>query len=422
MIGKWLRTALRLDDPKGWATVVGTSTITGEPLTRRGVLQLSAAWACMRLKSKIVGTLPMAPYRIVNDAPEIARDHWLYPIVRQKPNPEFTAARYWQSSINALDLDGNAYLEKLRGSGSRIAGLGWLNPALMDCNRNYNTGEIEYRYLDPITRKTRMIRPDNLVHVRQFSGGDIKGMSAVAYGARSLGLARDTITAAGSVYANGTRPGGFFKSPRVLEQNQRDDFKKNFITDREGPENSGWIGLLEGGFDWVEVNMKPEDAQLLESRVFDIEEICRWFDVPPIMIGHAPQGQTMWGTGVEQIQIQFQIATVAPMCIDIEQQLENDLLTPEDRANGVFLRFNIDAMMRSTAADRAAFLGAMVDKGIMARNEARRKENLPRAPGGDVLTVQQQMVPLEGIKERADRQSMLPAAPQPPQQPGAPQQ
>ena len=399
-IGSWLRRTLRLDDPKAWGEVIGWSTATGEPMTKRGALQLSTAWSCVKLRSRVIGTLPMQVFRMKGGAPEIDRTHWLYPILRFKPNAEFTASRYWQAAISSLDLDGNAYFEKLRGSNDeRIAALGWLNPSLMEADRK--NGRIEYWYTDPIKRTRRQIQPDNLVHVRQFSNGDIKGMSAIAYGARSLGLARDTAHAAAATFGNGLRPGGFFDTGgRVLDDPQRADFKKAFITDRRGPENAGWVGLLEGGFKWTEVKINAEDAQMLESRRFDVEEICRWFDVPPIMVGHVSEGQTMWGTGVEELILQWLTTSVAPTCIDLEQQLETDLLSPADRAAGVFIRINIDALMRAKAADRATFLSTMVGAGLMTRNEGRSKENLPPKDGGDVLTVQMQQVPLAGIEKR----------------------
>jgi HK97 family phage portal protein len=400
-LASWIRQRLRLDDPKAWGEVIGYSTISGAPITRRSVLQLSTAWACSKLRSQVIGTLPMGVFRWNNGAPEPARDHWLYPIVHFKPNHEFTASRFWQATISALDLDGNAYLEKMIGSdGKRIVGLSWLAPALMDCERK--NGAIEYAYRDPITRARRLIRPDRLVHMRQFSTGDVKGLSVIAYGAKSLGLARDTVTAAAATFGNGLRPGGFFDTGgRVLDDTQRADFTKAFISDRRGAENAGWVGLLEGGFKWQEVKINPEDAQMLESRRFDIEEICRWFNMPPIMVGHASEGQTMWGTGVEQLILQWLTTGVAPTCIDIEQQLMVDLLTPADIAEGVFIRMNIDALMRATAEVRASFLSTMVGAGLMTRNEARAKENLPPMEGGDVLTVQAQMVPLAGIERRA---------------------
>ena len=140
------------------------------------------------------------------------------------------------------------------------------------------------------------------------------------------------------------------------------------------------------------LSMTPQDAQMLETRSFQIEEICRWFRVPPFMIGHT-QKSTSWGTGLEQQQIGFLTFALEPYLERIEQAIRRSLIAPEERRT-IFAEFKVEKLLRADSAARAAFYATMVTNGIMSRNEARGLENLPFMPGADELTAQAQNVPV----------------------------
>lgn len=391
----WIRRKLNLSDPTGWP-------VNGRSASRRSVnqatgLTLAAAWACVRRKSDTAGTLPLQIFR-PNDkgtADQIQNHALSYPL-RARPNPDFTSPRLWSATVGALDLWGNGYHEKLYGSQNQVVGLDWLYPSHMSVDRR--GGLLIYDYTDPVTRRRREIPRDDIIHYRGFDLGGDKGASAIEYGVSSLGSAMDAEEAAGNYFANGMMSGGWLvKKGKPFTDDQRSEFRNNVIAPVTGSQNAGKWGTLEGDIEPHPFEMNPEESQLLETRRFDVETVCRWFDTPPILIGHSMAGQTMWGTGVGEIVNGWYYIVIQPLLTKIENELQAALLTPADKAAGVFFRFNFDAIMRADPEKRSNYLAMMVDKGLMTRNEARAKLNLPPKPGGDVLTAQSQFVPIETL-------------------------
>ena len=173
-----------------------------------------------------------------------------------------------------------------------------------------------------------------------------------------------------------------------------------FKAEIAGSVERGETPVLEGGTDVGTVGIKPSDAQLLESRSFSVEAICRWFRVPPWMVGHTEKS-TSWGTGIEQQMIGFLTFTLAPWLKRIEQAISKDLLTPAERVR-YYPKFAVEGLLRADSAGRAAFFGVMVDKGIFTRDEVRELEDMP-AMGGNaaVLTVQSAMTTLDALGQDA---------------------
>lgn len=197
---------------------------------------------------------------------------------------------------------------------------------------------------------------------------------------------------ASKMFANGVRPTGILTVDQVLKGEQRDAIKKNIVEPMAGSGNAGGLFLLEAGMKFQPITMTPEDAQFLETRGFNIEEICRWFRVPPFMVGHT-QKSTSWGTGLEQQLIGFLTFALRPYLTRIEQSVRRSLIPAAERGS-LFAEFKVEGLLRADSAARANFYAIMVTNGIMSRNEIRGLENLPRKLGADDLTVQAQNVPL----------------------------
>jgi HK97 family phage portal protein len=183
-------------------------------------------------------------------------------------------------------------------------------------------------------------------------------------------------------------PGG-----KGLTPDQRTEARKTLVEANSGP-NAPWAGILEGGVEWSAVNISPHDAEMIMNRRFNIEEVCRWLGVPPILIGHAAEGQTMWGTGVEQIFLAWLMTGLRPYLVRIEQAANKRLLTPADRAKRLFVEFNIDGLLRGDSKSRAEVLAKEVQNGGRTPNEWRRLNNLPPKDGGDQLFVNSSLVPI----------------------------
>ncbi|MDU4094016.1 MAG: phage portal protein, partial [Pantoea sp.] len=164
-----------------------------------------------------------------------------------------------------------------------------------------------------------------------------------------------------------------------------------------GSRNAGKIMVLEGGLKYQNVTMNPEAAQMLESRAFSIEEICRWFRVPPFMVGHADK-QSSWASSVEGMNLQFLTNTLRPLLVNIEQEIARCLLDGDD---DLFAEFSVEGLLRADSAGRAAYYTTALQNGWMSRNDVRRLENMPPIEGGELYTVQLNLTPLEDLKQNS---------------------
>lgn len=397
----WVVRNLGLSDVDRWARALSGATVREVTVDR--ALQLATVWACIRLISETVATLPLVVYqRGKSNSREVARDHALYALLHDSPNADHTAVEFLEGVVHGICVRGNAYAEKKK-IGDRLVALELLHPDLVRVERK-RTGQLVYRYNDPLGSAgstLREISEDDIFHVRGFgAGGDI-GLSPIAYARRTIGAAVAAEDLAEETLRSGDRPTGFITSPTVLTPQQRQQLNENVFSKYRQAETGG-LFLLEGGFDFKPVTMSPHDAQFMQMRQWHVEEICRWFRVPPFLIGHM-QKSTAWGTGLEQQNIGFLTYALSPYLKRIEQAARRSLIAPLER-DKIFVEFNVDALLRADSAARWSTYGTAVDKGIMTRNEVRAKENLPPMPGGDVLTVQSQNVPI-------DQQAALPPPP-----------
>ncbi|MDF2994667.1 MAG: phage portal protein [Xanthobacteraceae bacterium] len=352
-------------------------------------MRIAAAWACMRLLSETVATLPFMLYRTAADGSRtIAADDPLYALIHDSPSADYTAVEFWEGVVLSLCLGGNSYSKK-EMIGNRLVALTPLSTDLMQVSRNERGARV-YRYSDP--KGFRTYGEDEIFHVRGFGGAGDVGLSPIAFARQSMGTALAADEMAGSMFANGIRPTGFLTVNEVLKPEQRKQLRENIVEPYVGSSNAGGVMVLEAGVTFQPVTMTPEDSQFLETRQFHVEEICRWFRVPPFMVGHT-QNSTSWGSGLEQQLIGFLTFSLRPYLSRIEQAVQRSLIPATLRAT-LKPEFKVEGLLRTDSAARAAFYTVMVQNGIMTRNEVRRLENLPPLPGGDVLTVQSQNVPL----------------------------
>jgi len=201
--------------------------------------------------------------------------------------------------------------------------------------------------------------------------------------------------AANSTFKNGLRPTTYFKYPTVLRKDQRDEARQAIET-LSGAVNAGKPVILEAGMEAGSIGINPNDAQLVESRAFSVEEVCRWFRVPPFMVGHSEKS-TSWGTGIEQQMIGFLTFTLSPWLRRIEQAISKDLLSPAERQR-YYPKFAVEGLLRADSAGRASFYSAMVNNGIYTRDEVRQLEDRePMGGNAAVLTVQTALAPLDTI-------------------------
>nr|WP_153417680.1 phage portal protein [Sinorhizobium medicae] len=393
---------LSLRSPDGWYSD-GQRSDAGEAITDQNVLAISAVWACVNLLAGTIASLPLMVYR-TNSRGErtLARDHPLFRILHDSPNYDQTATDFWEFSSASIELWGNSYAAIERNGGGRVAALTPLRPDSVSVRRLEN-GNLEYRWI--MDGETHVGSDRAILHIRGFGGDPLGGMSTLHFGRHAFGLARAIDRAAAGTFSNGMIAQTALTFERWLTDEQRNLAETKLSEKYIGAKNSGRPIILEGGTKIDVLSIKPEDAQMLESRGFSVEEVCRFFGVPPFMVGHT-QKVTSFGSGLEQQVLGFQKFTLRRRLKRIEQALEKQLLTPAERAAGLTIEFNLEGLLRGDSTARAAFYQSALANGWMTINEVREKENLPRVEGGDVPRMQMQNVP---ITEAGKQQEALPA-------------
>lgn len=371
-----------------WGAYYGSSNFSGKNVTVGSALRLSTVWACVRLLSETIATLPLGFYeRNADGSRTIANDHGLYRILHSQPNADMTSVQFWEVVVASMLLWGNAYVEKVK-TGTRIIALNFLLPDRMKVSR-ISDGRLEYRYRE-INGELRVLQESDMMHIPAFSLDGINGLSPVQMGANVLGGAMSADEASAGVFKNAMKSPGLVTMDAVLKEGQREDIRRHVKTVSE----SGGYMVLEKGASFQQLNMNPDDAELLASRGFNVEELCRWYRVPPFMVGHSEKS-TSWGTGIEQQMIGFLTFSLRPWLTRIEQSIKKNLLTPAEQSR-YFAEFALEGLLRADSATRAAFYSTMTQNGIYTRDDCREKENLPRRGGNaDELTVQSNLMPIE---------------------------
>ena len=382
---------LTLTDPSFWAGVPPVNA-AGQIVTSRTALTLSTVWACTRLISETIGTLPLHLYERTKDGRRLASEHPLATIIQRQPNVDSTASTYWESVVATMLLHGNGFSRKLR-VGNRVVGLKFLSCDRVTI-RKLADGLFQLYYTENNGSQVYVPNED-LFRVTGFSLDGKWGLSAISYGAAVFGSALASGTAANTTFEKGLSPTVAFTMDRVLTSDQRKEFREN-MKEVAGALNAGRSPLLEGGMKAEAIGINPKDAQLLESRAFSVEEICRWFGVDPSLVGHGTAASN-WGTGLEQKMIAFLIFTLRPYLTRIEQAINTSLIDITER-HRYYAEFSIEGLLRADSAGRSAFYREMVNNGIFTRDEVRRLENLPTMGGNaGKLTVQSAMIPIDDI-------------------------
>lgn len=353
---------------------------------------LSATWACTGLIAGTGASLPCDVYRMVGGVQTVARDHSLYYVLHDSPNFDQTALDFFEFMFASIELQGNAYATIERRNDGSVLSLTPIRPDLVNVRRKTN-GMLEYEWTDEGKRYTR--DADGMLHIRGPMGCALGGVSVLAACRGVFSSAMSAEFAARSTFANGMRPSGVLSTdPSItLTKEQRTEFNEYLGENFQGSVNAGRPMLLDRGMKWQQINITPEDAQMLESRKFSGEEICRLFGVPPAMVGYGDKSSN-WGTGKEVDVLGFVKFTLRRRVKRIEQALQKQLLTAADRAQGITIGFNLDALLRGDSVTRAEVHGSALMNGWRTINEVRELENLPPVPGGDVPRMQMQNVPI----------------------------
>ncbi|WP_436875946.1 phage portal protein [Siccibacter turicensis] len=387
----WLGVPIGLTTGTFWQEWMGMSS-SGKVVSADKAIHLSAVWACVRLLSESVSTLPLKVYeRQPDGSRKPATNHPAYQVLCRRPNLEMTPSRFMLMLVASICLRGNAFVEK-KMIGNKLVSLVPLLPQNMVVKR-LDSGSLEYTYTEAGTK--RVIPVKNIMHIRGFGMDGVCGMMPMMAGRDVIGSAMAVEESAAKIFENGLQSSGFLSAEQALDKDQRERLR-GYMQAFTGSRNAGKIMVLEGGLKYQNVTMNPEAAQMLESRAFSIEEICRWFRVPPFMVGHADK-QSSWASSVEGMNLQFLTNTLRPLLVNIEQEISRCLLDDEE----LFAEFSVEGLLRADSAGRSAYYTTALQNGWMSRNDVRRLENMPPIEGGELYTVQLNLTPLEDLKKNS---------------------
>jgi len=366
------------------------STASGKTVNAKTAMEISAAYDCVRKTAQALSNLPLVQYQKGKNGSREKVEDDLSEILTESPNRGQTALEFWEGQVAQICLRGNAYSERLF-IGNRLVGL---RPLFNVTPERASHGGFKYGIYD---RGRKYYLPDDKVfHLRGFGPGDGMGMSTVAYGASSMGAALAADETASSVFSNAMMAAGFLSADQKLDAEQREQLTailNNFV----GSSRAGKTMVLESGLTHSPLQMNPGDAQLLETRRYSVEDVCRWFGVPPIVVGHSAEGQTMWGTGVESILISWLTLGINPLANRIEKRIKRDLMPPAKR-RGRYFEFKREAMLQMDSKAKGDFLLKMRMAGLMTGDEGRDTLNMPRRGGmSDERFIQASMTPLDLI-------------------------
>ena len=400
-VADWIGKTIKLTDGGFLGQFLGGQSSSGKTVTVDNAMHLSAVWACVRIISTSVAGLPLGVYqRDADGGRKDARDFAIYDVIHNSPNEDMTAFQFWQAMVSAMLLRGNAFAEILR-IGGRVVALDFLLPSRVDLDLD-GDGRIEYWY-SPRKGPRRKIERADMLHIPAFSLDGRVGLSAIRYGADVFGSAMSADDAANGTFKNGLLPAVAFKIDRTLKPEQREEFR-DYVKQVSGALNAGRSPVLEQGITPETIGINPVDAQLLESRAYSTEEICRWFGVPPWMVGKTDSGSN-WGTGLEQQMIAFLTFSISSVTNQIQQCINKRLLTPVERRT-YYSEYALEAFLKADSAGRAEWYSKMTQNGVMTRDECRVKENLPRHGGNAaVLTVQTNLAPIDQLGKTTDGQA-----------------
>ena len=375
---------------------MGGST-AGKIVTERSAMQMTAVYSCVRILAEAIAGLPLHLYRYTDSGgKEKATDHPLYLLLHDEPNPEMSSFVFRETLMTHLLLWGNAYAQIIRNGKGEVMALYPLMPNKMSVERDEN-GQLYYTYTrsaeEAKTAETGrvILLPKDVLHIPGLGFDGLVGYSPIAMAKNAIGLAIATEEYGAKFFANGAAPSGVLEHPGTIKDPQR--VREAWQSQFGGSSNSGKIAVLEEGMKYTPISISPEQAQFLETRKFQINEIARIFRVPPHMVGDLEKSSF---SNIEQQSLEFVKYTLDPWVVRWEQSIARSLLS-ENEKKQYFVKFNLEGLLRGDYASRMNGYTAR-QNGWMSANDIRELENLDRIPaeeGGDLYLINGNMLPLK---------------------------
>ena len=373
-------------------------TTSGKAVTERSAMQMTAVYSCVRILSEAIAGLPIHLYRYgENGSKEKATGHPLYFILHDEPNPEMTSFVFRETLMTHLLLWGNAYAQIIRNGKGEVVALYPLMPNRMTVDRDAD-GHLYYEYQTSQDEAHTMdgsrvrLQPSNVLHIPGLGFDGLVGYSPIAMAKNAIGMAIACEEYGAKFFANGATPGGILEHPGVVKDPER--VRESWNSAFGGSANANKVAVLEEGMKYTPISISPEQAQFLETRKFQINEIARIFRIPPHMIGDLEKSSF---SNIEQQSLEFVKYTLDPWVFRWEQSMQRALLSMDEKKE-YFFKFNVDGLLRGDYQSRMNGYATGRQNGWMSANDIRELENLDRIPeeeGGDLYLINGNMTKLK---------------------------
>lgn len=373
-------------------------TTAGKTVTERSAMQMTAVYSCVRILAEAVAGLPLHLYKYTDGGgKEKALNHPLYRLLHDEPNPEMSSFVFRETLMTHLLLWGNAYAQVIRNGKGEVIALYPLMPNKMSVGRDEN-GRLYYTYYrgsdEAIKNKDFAVtlQPSDVLHIPGLGFDGLVGYSPIAMAKNAIGMAIACEEYGAKFFANGAAPGGVLEHPGTIKDPQR--VRESWQSTFGGSGNANKIAVLEEGMKYTPIGISPEQAQFLETRKFQINEIARIFRVPPHMVGDLEKSSF---SNIEQQSLEFVKYTLDPWVIRWEQSIQRALLSQGEKAE-YFVKFNLEGLLRGDYQSRMNGYAIGRQNGWMSANDIRELENLDRIPveeGGDLYLINGNMLPMK---------------------------
>ena len=381
----------------GYSFLFGRTT-SGKPVNERTAMQTTAVYACVRILAEAVASLPLHVYEYQDDGgKKLVHDHPLYYLLHDEPNPEMTSFVFRETLMSHLLIWGNAYAQIIRDGAGRVLGLYPLLPDKMDVQRD-DKGNIYYVYSrnsdeNPMFKEYGNIRlkAEDVLHIPGLGFDGLIGYSPIAMAKNDVGMTLACEEYGASFFANGANPGGVLEHPGVLKDPSK--VRESWNSVYRGVNNAHKIAVLEEGMKYQQIGIPPEEAQFLETRKFQINEIARLYRIPPHMVGDLDKSSF---SNIEQQSLEFVKYTLDPWVIRWEQSLQRSLLMPGEKGK-YFIKLNVDGLLRGDYQSRMNGYAVGRQNGWFSANDIREMENMnpiPDEEGGNLYLINGAMTKL----------------------------
>lgn len=367
------------------------STTSGKTVNETTAMQTTAVYACVRILAETIASLPLHTYKSTEDGKEKARDHPIYYLLSDATNPEMTSFVFRETLMGHLLLWGNAYAQIVRDGRGNVIALYPLMPDKMTVNRS-ERGEIYYLYNKE--GQDYILRSDEVLHIPGLGFDGLIGYSPIAMAKNAIGMALATEEYGAKFFSNGANPGGVLEHPGVVKDPAR--VRDSWNSVYQGSSNSHKVAVLEEGMKFQAIGIPPEQAQFLETRKFQTEEICRIFRVPPHLVASLDRATF---SNIEHQSISFVVHTIRPWLVRIEQSINKALFSETERKE-YFVSFVVEGLLRGDYNSRMQGYSIGIQNGFLSPNDVRALENMnpiPEEEGGSIYMVNGNMLKLKDV-------------------------